>query len=146
MPGAWRYTLAALVYFCYGLLYFFGAHYLTNTQATERAMSNAQWFFAIGALLVVLLPWLIYQRCALAVSWCSRRARQRKTLSLDFTLLLGCLVSMRVIGLIVHQAHNKTPLHQAALLMAILTALCLLWAGASRPGWMSRETLDAPLT
>src|SRR5262249_21127777 len=63
-----RYTIAALVYFLYGLFYLFGAQYLTSMQATERAMPNPRLFFALGTLLVVLLPPLIYSRFALALS------------------------------------------------------------------------------
>ena len=138
-----RYTLAAFVYFLYGLFYLFGAQYLTNMPATERAMSNPTLFFALGALLVVLLPPLIYSRFALALSLYWRPHSQRKTLFVDFTLLLGCLVIMRVIALIHSKLYLKTPLHTVALIVAVINATCLVWAGVSRPVWVSREAVES---
>ena len=138
-----RYTVAALVYFLYGLFYLFGAQYLISMQATERAMSNPRLFFALGALLVVLLPPLIYSRFALALSLYWKPQTQRKTLFIDFTLLLGCLVIMRVIALIHGKLYLKTSLHTVALIMAVINATCLIWAGVSRPVWVTRETVGS---
>ena len=138
-----RYTLAALVYFLYGLFYLFGAQYLTSMRATERGMSNPTLFFALGALLVVLLPPLIYSRFALALSLYWRPQTQRKTLFVDFTLLLGCLVIMRVIALLHGRLYLKTPLHTAALVVAVINATCLVWAGVSRPVWVTREAVES---
>lgn len=143
-PAQWRYTLAALVYFGYGLVYLFGAHYLTNMQMSERAMPNSQGYFIIGAVLVLLLPWLIYRRFALACAWYSPRYGHQTTVGLDFTLLLGCLVSARVVALVWGQSYLKTPLHTVACVVALLTATCLLWAGFSRPWWSRRDTLSVP--
>jgi hypothetical protein len=137
-----RYTVAALVYFLYGLFYLFGAQYLTSMQATERAMSNPRLFFALGALLVIILPPLIYSRFALALSLYWRPQTQRKTLFIDFTLLLGCLVLMRVIALISGQLYLKTPLHTIALIVAVINATCLIWAGMSRPVWVTRASVE----
>ena len=141
-PRQQRYTLAAFVYFLYGLFYLFGAQYLTSMQTTERAMSNPRLFFALGALLVVLLPPLIYSRFALALSFYWKPQTQRKTLFIDFTLLLGCLVIMRVIALIHGKLYLKTPLHTIALIVAVINATCLIWAGVSRPVWVARETVE----
>ena len=138
-----RYTVAALVYFLYGLFYLFGAQYLTSMQATERAMSNPRLFFALGALLVVLLPPLIYSRFALALSLYWKPQTQRKTLFIDFTLLLGCLVIMRVIALIHGKLYLKTPVHTVALIVAVINATCLIWAGVSRPVWVTREAVES---
>jgi len=138
-PLQQRYTMAAFVYFLYGLYYLFGAQYLTSMQATERAMSNPRLFFVLGALLVVLLPPLIYSRFALALSLYWKPQTQRKTLFIDFTLLLGCLVIMRVIALLRGQLYLKTPLHTVALGVAVINATCLIWAGVSRPVWVTRE-------
>ena len=142
-PRQQRYTLAALVYFLYGLFYLFGAQYLTNMQATTRAMSNPTLFFALGALLAVLLPLLIYSRFALALSLYWKPQTQRKTLFIDFTLLLGCLVIMRVIALIHGKLYLKTPIYTIALIVAIINATCLVWAGVSRPVWVTREAVEA---
>src|SRR5215468_744631 len=137
-----RYTVAALVYFFYGLFYLFGAQYLTSMQATGRAMSNPRLFFALGALLVVLLPPLIYSRFALALSLYWKPQTQRKTLFIDFTLLLGCLVIMRVVALLHGKLYLKTPLHTVALIVAVINATCLVWAGVSRPVWVTREAVE----
>ena len=138
-----RYTLAALVYFLYGLFYLFGAQYLTSIRATERAMSNPRFFFALGALLAILLPLLIYSRFALALSLYWKPQTQRKTLFVDFTLLLGCLVIMRVIALIHGKLYLKTPLHTVALIVAVINATCLVWAGVRRPFWITREAVES---
>jgi hypothetical protein len=138
-----RYTIAALVYFLYGLFYLFGAQYLASMQATERAMSNPRLFFALGALLVVLLPLLIYSRFALALSLYWQPQTQRKTLFVDFSLLLGCLVIMRVLALLHGQLYLKTPLHTVALIVAVINATCLVWAGVSRPVWVTREAVES---
>ena len=141
-PLQQRYTVAALVYFLYGLFYLFGAQYLTSMQTTERAMSNPRLFFALGALLVVLLPPLIYSRFALGFSLYWKPQTQRKTLFIDFTLLLGCLVIMRIIALIHGKLYLKTPLHTVALIVAVINATCLIWAGVSRPIWVTREAVE----
>jgi hypothetical protein len=138
-----RYTVAALVYFLYGLFYLFGAQYLTSMQATERGMSNPKIFFAIGALLVVLLPLLIYSRFALGFSLYWKPQTHRKTLFVDFTLLLGCLVIMRVVALLHGQLYLKTPLHTVALIVAVINATCLVWAGMSRLVWVTREAVES---
>jgi hypothetical protein len=138
-----RYTIAALVYFLYGLFYLFGAQYLTSMQATARAMSNPRFFFVLGALLVVVLPLLIYNRFALGLSLSWRPQTQRKTLFVDFTLLLGCLVIMRVVALIHGKLYLKTPLHTIALIVAVINATCLVWAGVSRPVWVTREAVES---
>jgi hypothetical protein len=137
-----RYTVAAFVYFFYGLFYLFGAQYLTSMQTTERAMSNPRLFFALGALLVALLPPLIYSRFALGFSLYWKPQTRRKTLFIDFTLLLGCLVIMRIIALIHGHLYLKTPLHTVALIVAVINATCLIWAGVSRPIWVAREAVE----
>lgn len=105
-----RHTIAALVYFVYGVFYLFGAQYLTSMQATQRGMGNAQIFFALGGLITVLFPLLIYSRFALALSFYWQPRAHRKTLYINFTLLLGLLVIGRVIGLAYSGLCTKTPL------------------------------------
>lgn len=133
-----RHRIAALVYFLYGLFYLWGAQYLTNMQMTSRGVSNSQAFFLVGAVLTVLLPWLVYSRFALALSlhWTPRAPRT--TLFISFTLLLGIMVSGRVIVLIRGSVYAKTWLHTLALGVAIINAACLLWAGLKQPVWMTR--------
>ena len=134
-----RHTIAAVVYFAYGIFYLFGAQYITSMQATQRGMSNAPLFFTIGAIIAVLFPLLIYSRFALALSLAWRPRSLRKTLYVNFTLLLGLLVVMRVIALLRGGLYAKSPLHTAALLIAAVNAACLLWAGFSQAIWVTRE-------
>jgi len=135
-----RHTVAAVVYFLYGVFYLFGAQYLTRMRMTERGMSNSSLFFVLGATITILFPLLIYSRFALALSlWWKPRA-QRKTLFLNFTLILGLLVILRVIALLRGGLYTKTPLHTAALIIAAMNAACLVWASASQPLWISRES------
>ncbi len=135
-----RHTVAAVVYFLYGVFYLLGAQYLTSMGMTERGMSNSSLFFVIGAVITVLFPLLIHSRFALALSlWWKPRA-QRKTLFLNFTLILGLLVILRVIALLRGGLYTKTPLHTAALIIAAMNAACLVWASASQPLWISRES------
>src|SRR5215831_12309231 len=93
-----RHTIAALVYFVYGVFYLFGAQYLTSMRAAQRGMANPQLFFVLGGIITVVFPLLIYSRFALALSWRLRAPRQ--TLYINFTLLLGLLVIARVIALL----------------------------------------------
>lgn len=134
-----RHRLAAVVYFLYGLYYLFGAQYLTNMGQGQRGMANPALFFVLGGLITVLFPLLIYSRFAVAFSWGWHRQARRSTLFISFTLLLGCLVVARVYFLVREGLFLKTPWHTLALVLAVINAACLLWAGLSRPGWITRE-------
>jgi len=133
-----RHTIAALVYFVYGVFYLFGAQYLMSVQAAQRGMSNPMFFFVLGGVIALLFPWLIYRRWAILLPYFWQPRAQRKTLRIDFTLLLGLLVLLRVIALIRGGVFLKTWLHTAALVVAALNATCLMWAGLSRPVWITR--------
>jgi hypothetical protein len=133
-----RHTIAAIVYFVYGVFYLFGAQYLTSMGMTERGMSNPTLFFVLGGVIAILFPLLIYSRFAIALSVWWKPRRHRKTLYISFTLVLGLLVVARVIALLRGGLYLRTPLHTAALIMAVINAACLLWAGLSKPGWVSR--------
>jgi hypothetical protein len=135
-----RHTIAAIVYFLYGVFYLFGAQYLTSMRMAERGMSQASFFFVLGGVIAVLFPLLIYSRFALGLSLWWHPQGQRKTLFLSFTLLLGFLVLLRVIALLRGGLYAKTPLHTAALIVAMITATCLVWAGLSRPAWVARDS------
>jgi hypothetical protein len=135
-----RHTIAAVVYFLYGVFYLFGAQYLTSMQATQRSMANASLFFVLGGIIAIVFPLLIYSRLALAVSLYWQPQAQRKTLFVNFTLLLGLMVIARVVALLRGGLYLKTPLHTAALIVAALNAACLVWAGLSQPFWVTRDT------
>jgi hypothetical protein len=132
-------TVAALVYFLYGVLYLFGAQYLTSMQATTRGMSNPRLFFVLGGVITLLFPLLIYSRFALALSLWWYPQAHRKTLFLNFTCLLGFLVLVRIIGLLRGGLFLKTPLHTAAFAVTVINAACLLWAGLRKPCWVRRD-------
>lgn len=170
-----RHTIAALVYFAYGVFYLFGAQYLTTMQTAQRGMGNPQIWFILGAFITVLFPLLIYSRFALALSLYRQPLAHRKTLYINFTLLLGLMVIGRVIGLTYSELCTRTPLedlprglkrpfmivlvffydlwrgglctksplHTVALIVAAINATCLVWAGVSRPVWVTREA-DKP--
>ncbi|MEE8551235.1 MAG: hypothetical protein V3T08_08295 [Gemmatimonadota bacterium] len=135
-----RHAIAAIVYFLYGLFYLFGAQYLMSMQASERGMSNPKVFFIIGGVITILFPLLIYSRFALALSLRWKPLEHRKTLFIDFTLILGLLVVARVIALMRGELFTKTWLHTAALIIAAINAACLLWASLSKPVWVNRES------
>lgn len=139
-----RHTMAAIVYLIYGLFYLFGAQYVTGMGMSERGMSpSASMFFVIGGGIAVLFPLLIYHMFAFGLSLGWPKQMQRSTLYISFTLLLGLLVVGRVISLIRLEFYAKSPLHLAGLLIAAINAAFLLWAGFSRPVWMSRQAEGA---
>ncbi len=138
-----RHTIAALVYFGYGVFYLFGAQYLTSMQAAQRGMANPRLFFVLGGIITVVFPLLIYSRFALALSLYWRPRAHRQTLYIDFTLLLGLLVIARVVALLRGGLFMKSGLHTAALIVAAINAACLVWAGMSRPMWVTREVEES---
>ena len=133
-----RHTMAAVVYFLYGIFYLFGAQYLMSIQAAQRGMSNPMVFFVLGGAIALLFPWLIYRCWAIPLPYFWQPRAQRKTLRVDFTLLVGFLVLLRVIALVRGGVFLKTWLHTVALVVAAINATCLVWAGLSRPVWVTR--------
>ena len=77
-----KFRQAALSYLVYGCLYLAGAIYIAATGVAGRAIGARSGFvwFAIGAILVVIVPWLISK----GYVW--------------FTRLLVLLVIFRAIG------------------------------------------------
>jgi hypothetical protein len=132
-----RYTIAALVYFLYGLFYLFGAQYFTGMQgmqAAARGMSNPERFFVIGIAITILFPLLIYKRFALALPFYWHPST--KTLFINFTSVLGLAVILRALFLWRNGHYMKSPLHTAALIVTVINAACLIWASMSRPLWV----------
>ena len=136
-----RYTIAALIYFLYGLFYLFGAQYFTGMQgmqATARGMSSPGRFFVIGIAITVLFPLLIYNRFALAIPfyWHPRS----RTLFINFTSILGLAVILRAL-LLWRGGHSmKSLLHTGALIITVINAACLVWAAMSRPLWITHSS------
>ncbi len=136
-----RHTIAAVVYFIYGLFYLFGAQYVTGMEMSERSTSsNSPIFFAIGGAIAVLFPLLIHRIFAFGLSLSRFKRMQRSTVYLSFTLILGLLVVGRVYSLIQLEFYAKSPLHIAGLLIAAINAAFLLWAGFSRPAWIASQS------
>ncbi|MGQ4806900.1 hypothetical protein NKDENANG_00237 [Candidatus Entotheonellaceae bacterium PAL068K] len=134
-----RHTIAAVVYFLYGVFYLFGAQYLVSMRATQRGMSNSRLFFILGVVLTIVLPLLIHSRFTLMLHLGWKPQVPSKTFCLNLTLILGLLVTARVVALLRGGLYTQTPLHTAALGIAAVTAGCLIWAGLSRPAWVSRN-------
>jgi hypothetical protein len=135
-----RHTMAAVVYFIYGLFYLYGAQYITGMGMSARGMSTgATRWFVIGGAIAIVFPLLIHRVFAFGLSLSWSKQRQRSTLYISFTLILGLLVVGRIYSLIKLGLYAKSPLHLAGLLIASMNAVFLLWAGLSRPFWLSRQ-------
>lgn len=130
-----RHTMAAVVYFIYGIYYLFGAQYLTSMQSTERAMSNPKVFFILGGIIAVAFPILIYRRTGIGVSFLQRATGRHRSYQISFTLLLGLLVCARVAALLRGGLYLKSSLHTIALVVAAVNAVFLLWAGLGQAWW-----------
>lgn len=140
-----RHTIAAVIYFIYGLFYLFGAQYVTGMGMSERGEStSAPMFFVIGGVIAILFPFLIHRIFAFGLSLSWFKQMRRSTLYISFTLILGLLVAGRVYSLIQLEFYAKSPPHIAGLLIAAINAAFLLWAGLSRPVWISRQSEGAP--
>ena len=130
-----RHTVAAVVYFIYGIYYLFGAQYLTSMQSSERAMSNPKVFFILGGIIAVAFPILIYRRTGIGVSFLQRATGGHRSYQISFTLLLGLLVCARVAALLRGGLYLKSPLYTIALALAAVNAAFLLWAGLGQAWW-----------
>ena len=130
-----RHTVAAIVYFIYGVYYLFGAQYLTSMQSTGRAMSNPTVFFILGGIITVVFPILIYRRTGIGISFLQRASGRHRSYQISFTLLLGLLVCARVAALLRGDLYLKSPLHTIALVLAAINAAFLLWAGLGQAWW-----------
>ena len=130
-----RHTIAAAVYFIYGIYYLFGAQYLTSMQSTQRAMSNPQVFFILGGIIAVAFPVLIYRRTGIGISFLQRASGGHRSYQISFTLLLGLLVCARVAALLRGGLYLKSSLHTVALVLAAVNAAVLLWAGLGQAWW-----------
>ena len=140
-----RHTIAAIVYFIYGIYYLFGAQYLTSMQSTQRGMSNPTAFLILGGIIAVTFPFLIYRRTGIGVSFLHRASGQHRSYQISFTLLLGLLVCARVVALLRGGLYLKSPLHTAALVLTVINAACLLWAGLGQAWWRIEATENPPM-
>jgi len=139
-----RHSIAAIVYFIYGLFYLFGAQYITGAGMTARGMSTgATRWYVLGGVVAVVFPLLIHRMFALGLSLGWPKRMQRSTWYINFTLILGLMVAVRVYALIKLEFYTQSPLHIAGLLIAAINAAVLLWAGLSRPCWISRHSEGA---
>ena len=139
-----RHTIAATVYFIYGIYYLFGAQYLTSMQSTQRGMSNPTAFFILGGIIAITFPLLIYRRTGIGMSFLHRASGRHRSYQISFTLLLGILVCARVVVLLRGGLYLKSPLHTAALVLTVINAACLLWAGLGQAWWRIEPTENPP--
>lgn len=139
-----RHTIAAIVYFIYGVYYLFGAQYLTSMQSTQRGMSKPTAFFILGGIIAITFPFLIYRRTGIGMSFLHRASGRHRSYQISFTLLLGILVCARVVALLRSGLYLKSPLHTAALVLTVINAACLLWAGLGQAWWRIEATGNPP--
>ena len=139
-----RHTIAAIVYFIYGVYYLFGAQYLTSMQSTQRGMSNPTAFFILGGIIAITFPFLIYRRTGIGMSFLHRASGRHRSYQISFTLLLGILVCARVVALLRGGLYLKSPLHTAALVLTVINAAFLLWAGLGQAWWRIEATGSSP--
>ena len=139
-----RHTIAAIVYFVYGVYYLFGAQYLTSMQSTQRGMSNPTAFFILGGIIAITFPFLIYRRTGIGMSFLHRASGRHRSYQISFTLLLGILVCARVVALLRGGLYMKSPLHTAALVLTVINAAFLLWAGLGQAWWRIEATGSPP--
>lgn len=135
-----RHTIAAVVYFLYGLFYLFGAKYLTTMGMGARGMPHSNLWFGIGTLILLLFPILIYKQFAIGLSVWRKARRQYHTLWINFTLLLALAVSGKIYALLHAGLYARTPIHTAGLIVVVINAISLLWAGLSKPVWTTRHS------
>lgn len=135
-----RHNIAAVVYFLYGLFYLFGAQYLTTMGMSARGMSNSKLWFAIGAVVLIVFPWLIYKQFSIGLSLWNKSRQSYTTLSISFTLLLGIAVCLKIYGLLRGALYAKTLLHTAGLVVVVINAAVLLWTALGKPMWITRHT------
>jgi hypothetical protein len=90
MDEAARYRQAAWTYVVYGIVYWLGGLALAQSGLGPRGMERggAAWF-VVGALFVIVFPWLLVRERA----WFARWVLSRR----DFTRILTLLVAVRAI-------------------------------------------------
>lgn len=135
----WRHNIAAAVYFLYGLVYLFGAQYLTTMGMSARGMVNSKLWFAIGTVILIVFPWLIYKQFSIGLSLWNKSRQSYTTLSISFTLLLGIAVCLKIYGLLRGALYTKTLLHTAGLVVVVINATVLLWTALGKPMWITRH-------
>ncbi|MEX0821130.1 MAG: hypothetical protein WD021_03205 [Rhodothermales bacterium] len=129
-----KYRQAAAAYLIYGILYLFGALYMAQTGASERAMGpGSVWWFLLGGAMVVALPVLIWKE----YTWLTR--------------VLAVLVGVRVVGLgrlLVRGEWDAVPMpwggtlseaYGAAVFFVVSVCACVLLARAGWGRWMDRR-------
>lgn len=135
-----RHTIAAVVYFLYGLFYLFGAQYLTTMGMSARGMSHSKLWFGIGTIVLILFPFLIYKQFAIGLSVWGKARQQYQTLWINFTLLLALAVGVKIYALLRDGLYTRTPLHTVGLIVVVINTISLLWAGLSKPVWTTRHS------
>ena len=85
-----RYRQAAWAYAAYGVLYWLGGLVLVAAGRGPRGLERGGWgWFVVGALFVVIIPWLLWRERP----WFDRWLVSRR----DFGRLLARLVTLRAV-------------------------------------------------
>src|SRR5262245_1552771 len=118
VTGATRYRQAAWTYMGYGVVYWLGGLALASAGAGPRGMERggAAWFI-VGALFVVIFPWLLVRERG----WFDRWILSRR----DFTRILTLLVAIRAVEV------ARIALHPRAEAISVLGMTLSMRAGAA---------------
>jgi hypothetical protein len=84
-----KFRQAAWTYFAYGIVYWIGGFVLISAGLGPRGMSGGGTWFVVGALFIVVIPWLL----ARERGWFERWVLSRR----DFARILTLLIVLRAI-------------------------------------------------
>ncbi len=124
-----KFRQAALSYLCYGCLYLAGAIYVASTGITGRELTSraGMIWFAVGATLIILFPWLISRG------------------SVWFTGVLAVLVFLRAVGVarvIVKPTIRAVPLPGGIEISMRAGAVCFLLVTLGTGYMLARAAWD----
>jgi hypothetical protein len=89
MTGDAKFRQAAWTYFAYGIVYWIGGFVLISAGLGPRGMSGGGTWFVVGALFIVVIPWLLLRERA----WFERWVLSRR----DFARILTLLIALRAV-------------------------------------------------
>jgi hypothetical protein len=82
-----KFRQAAWTYFAYGIVYWIGGFVLISAGLGPRGMSGGGVWFVVGALFIVVIPWLLIRERG----WFERWVLSRR----DFARILTLLIVLR---------------------------------------------------
>lgn len=84
-----KFRQAAWTYFAYGIVYWIGGFVLISAGLGPRGMSGGGAWFVVGALFIVVIPWLLVRERG----WFERWVLSRR----DFARILTLLILLRAV-------------------------------------------------